>query len=63
MKTHSKQTVKPLEETFENKLAEVKRDVLKEMHKLLESIFTKTFDSKCTNAAKILGDPWGICCS
>ena len=32
----------------------MKRDVLKEAHELLESIFMKTFDSKCTNAAKVL---------
>ena len=54
MKAHSNQSLKPAEGTFEKKLAEVKRDVLKEAHQLLESIFTKTFDSKCTNAAKVL---------
>ena len=54
MKAHSNQSLKPAEETFEKKLAEVKRDVLNEAHQLLESIFTKTFDSKCTNTAKVL---------
>ena len=51
---HANKTVKAPEEIFESKLAEVKRDVLKEVHELLESIFNKTFDSKCTNAAKVL---------
>ena len=53
-KSHANKTVKAPEEIFESKLAEVKRDVLKEAHELLESIFNKTFDSKCTNAAKVL---------
>ena len=53
-KSHANKTVKAPEEIFESKLAEVKRDALKEAHKLLESIFNKTFDSKCTNAAKVL---------
>ena len=53
-KSHANKTVKVPEEIFESKLAEVKRDVLKEAHELLESIFNKTFDSKCTNAAKVL---------